>query len=459
MSFRVGDTVGEYKIVGPLGRGGMGQVFRVEHALTKRIEAMKVLVKHPLEGAEPVSRFMREVKIHASLNHPNIVTVHNAFQVGEDLALVMELVDGRSLKELIREGGLTLESAVRAVSGALAGLEYAHQRNIIHRDISPSNIIVTADGVAKLMDFGLSKVVAEPALGQSGVVLGTVYYCSPEQVRSTNLDARSDIYSLGVVLYEAVTGRRPFESETAFNIMMDHVDTAPVPPIDVKPEVPRALSDMILKAMAKDPAARFQTAGDFRRSLEGVLDGLGQKSAAAPRPKPLSWHSLAEDCARLCGRRSVQIGLVALGLAFPAMVVYVNVAAYRAATPDRPVAHWPAPAVPAEALEILKPQPAVLESAPPAEVPQKTLVSTRPVSKPVQVAASAEPEAPAAPIPAPEPPPQAIEAESPPANAPVAADPQKPNGLKRFFGKVFHRRAKGAAGADESSEPPNGAKP
>ena len=458
MGFRVGDTVGEYKIVGPLGRGGMGQVFRVEHALTKRIEAMKVLVKHPLEGAEPVSRFMREVKIHASLNHPNIVTVHNAFQVGEDLALVMELVDGRSLKELIREGGLTMESAARAVSGALAGLEYAHQRNIIHRDISPSNIIVTADGVAKLMDFGLSKVVAEPALGQSGVVLGTVYYCSPEQVRSTNLDARSDIYSLGVVLYEAVTGRRPFESETAFNIMMDHVDTAPVPPSDVKPDVPRALSEVILKAMAKDPAARFQTAGEFRRSLEGVLDGLGQKSAAA-RSKPPLWHSLAEDCTRLCGRRSVQIGLVALGLAFPAMVVYVNVAAYGAATPDRPVAHWPAPAVPAEALETSKPQPAVVESIPSAEVPAKTPVSTRPVRKPVQVAASADPEAAAAPIPAPEPPPQAVDAESAPGNVPATAEPQKSKGLKRFFGKVFHRRAKAAAAADESSEPPNGAKP
>jgi eukaryotic-like serine/threonine-protein kinase len=450
MSFRVGDTVGEYKIVAPLGRGGMGQVFRVEHTLTKRIEAMKVLMKHPLEGAEPVSRFLREVKIHASLNHPNIVTVHNAFQVGDDLALVMELVEGRSLKQLIQEGGLPLASALRSICGALEGLEYAHQHNVIHRDISASNVIVTGSGVAKLMDFGLSKVVAEPGLGQSGVVLGTVYYCSPEQVRgSTSLDGRSDVYSIGVVLYEVVTGRRPFESETAFNIMMDHIQTPPVAPHEVNPEVPGVLSDIILKALAKDPADRFQSAGDLRRSLAGVLDSVGSKSAARSASRAPFWHSLADDCIRLSGLRSVQVGLVALGLAFPATVVCVNALSYRAGSPEPPAARWSAPPVPAGALQ--------LSSLPPA-APVKAAIVTKRVSESKHSSLIAEQAAPAATPALAKTAPAAVVSEPAPASDDLTADPapqaepQRKTGLRRFFGKMFHRKTKPGATTDDPGE-------
>jgi serine/threonine-protein kinase len=366
----------------------------------------------------------------------------------------MELAEGRSLRELIREGALQFGPVLRSISGVLAGLEYAHQRSVIHRDISPSNIIVTEDGIPKLMDFGLSKVVAEPGLGQSGVVLGTVYYCSPEQVKgSTNLDSRSDIYSLGVVLYEALTGRRPFESETAFNIMMDHVDTPPVPPSDLNPAIPHVLNDIVLKAMAKRPEDRFQSAGEFHRALDIALRLLDAELTPQRVRKPSVWHSLAEDCVRLTGRRTVQIGLVALGLAFPVTVVSINVAGYGATSPAPPAVTWAAPPVPAGALQLSSLTPAASPSRE-TGIPRKSIV------KPAAVSLNADrsaPESLPASTPLAEPVPTAADPVETTKVADAAdpqpqGDPQHKNSVKRFFGKVFHRKAKLTPAANDAGE-------
>ncbi len=275
MSFRVGDTVGEYNIVGVLGSGGIGRVFRVEHAITRRVEAMKILLEASDDACEQAQRFLREIQIQARLNHPNIAAVHNAFWAQERLVMVMELVEGESLERLLERGRISLMNAIQYARQALAALAYAHAHAVTHRDIKPANVMVTPEGVVKLTDFGLAKTPADPRLTRSGTPMGSVYYIPPEQVRgNVPVDARADVYSLGVVLYEMVTGRRPFESDSAYAIMQAHVNEAPKPPAEVEPSLPTALSEIILTALAKDPAKRFQSADAFRSALEATT-GVG----------------------------------------------------------------------------------------------------------------------------------------------------------------------------------------
>jgi len=251
-----------------LGRGGMGRVFKVEHTLTRRLEAMKVL-----EGGRPnapgqATRSLREIQVQAGLDHPNIAAVHHAFCSGDDLVLVMELIDGCSLRRLIEGGPLPLPAALDYACQALAALDYAHAHGVIHRDISPSNMMVSSTGVLKITDFGLSKGPNDVQLSQPGAPIGSLYYMSPEQVRgAAQITGQSDLYSFGAVLYELVTGRRPFDGESAFALMMAHVEELPVPPMEIGAAVPALLNDAILRALAKDPAERFSTAEEFRQTL------------------------------------------------------------------------------------------------------------------------------------------------------------------------------------------------
>jgi serine/threonine-protein kinase len=275
MSFEAGATVDAYRIISTLGSGGMGKVFRVEHALTNRQEAMKVLAGARLRAGDEAQRFLREIRLQASLNHPNIAAVHHAFWLNDDLVMVMELVEGATLRSLLEVGRIPLKTALNFAGQALGALHYAHQHSVVHRDVTPANILITPGGVVKLTDFGLAKAPSDLRLTQTGALMGSLYYMSPEQVRGiSTLDGRTDVYSLGVVLYEMTTGSRPFEAEDPFSLMRAHVQQAPTPPCEVNPSLPPELNEILLAALAKEPERRFSSAEAFRVTVEKLQGSL-----------------------------------------------------------------------------------------------------------------------------------------------------------------------------------------
>ncbi len=277
MTLPIGDIVGSYRVLGVLGSGGMGHVYKVEHTITRRLEAMKVLLEAGPGAEEAAERFLREIRVQAALDHPNIAAVYNAFWAEDRLLMVMEFVEGDSLRALLHRGSLTLADGIVYARQALAALSYAHAQGVTHRDITPSNLMVTPQGVLKVTDFGLAKGPSDPRLTRSGAMLGSPLYMSPEQVRaSPALDARADLYSLGAVLYELATGSKPFDLGDTFSIMVAQVEQSPRPPIEIQPGLPAALNEIILTALAKDPAQRFQSADEFSRALETVGQPVGR---------------------------------------------------------------------------------------------------------------------------------------------------------------------------------------
>lgn len=270
MSLQIGETVGDYQVTGVLGHGGMGRVFRVRHTISQREEAMKIVLPDFEARPDVAERFLREIQVHASLTHPNIAALHTAFRMGPQLLMVMELVDGVSVEAMLRQGPIGTDRAIGYTSQVLAALGYAHERGVIHRDIKPANIMVTADGVVKLMDFGIARASGHRELTGSGVALGSLYYMSPEQVAAQPVDGRSDIYATGITLYEMVTGRRPIEGGSEYSIMQGHLQHVPAPPSELSPAIPQGISNAILKSLAKQPSERYQTAEEFRRALSGM---------------------------------------------------------------------------------------------------------------------------------------------------------------------------------------------
>jgi serine/threonine-protein kinase len=272
MDLQIGSTVGDYEVISILGAGGMGQVYKVRNVISCRIEALKVLLPDLACAPDLVDRFLREIRVLASLEHPNIAGFHSAFRVGSQLLLVMEFVDGITLDHKLKEGRLPATQAVNYIMQVLSALEYAHSRDVIHRDVKPANMMLTASGVVKLMDFGIARGTSDNRLTMTGTTLGSPYYMPPEQIAgSAKLDPRADVYSVGVSLYELVTGTRPFDGDSQFAIMASHMEKTPVPPAALNPRLPGALSDAILMAVDRDREARFQTAGAFRNALRRVL--------------------------------------------------------------------------------------------------------------------------------------------------------------------------------------------
>jgi eukaryotic-like serine/threonine-protein kinase len=281
MPFEIGQRVGDYEIVSMLGAGGMGQVYRVRNVISDRTEAMKVLL--PDLGAEPdlAARFNNEIRMLASFDHPNIAHLHTALQVDNQLVMVMEFVEGLTLGQRADLGAIPQADIVNYMQQVLSALSYAHGRGVVHRDIKPANVMVTTNDVVKLMDFGIARSTVESDLTRPGTSMGSLAYMSPEQVRGGTVDARSDIYSTGVMMYELFTGRRPFQADSAYGILNQQCNDAPMPPIEVNPLLPPALSDLILCAMAKEPANRFQNAQAVSNAL-GHVAGAKDPVAKAP---------------------------------------------------------------------------------------------------------------------------------------------------------------------------------
>jgi len=283
MSEEVGKHVGDYEILAVLGAGGMGKVYKVRNVISDRVEAMKVLLPDLAGRQELASRFLREIKILAALNHPNIAALRTALTLDNQLVMIMEYVEGRTLAACVEQGPIPAVEALEYISQVLDALSYAHGQKVIHRDIKPSNMMLTPQGVVKLMDFGIARSGRDPALTTAGTTMGSLYYMSPEQVRGEMVDHRSDVYSVGVSLYEMVTGQRPFQSDSDVAIMAAHLQQMPKPPVELRPGLPEALSDVIMTAMAKNPAQRFQSADAFRAALKTVGTSEDFAKPAAPQ--------------------------------------------------------------------------------------------------------------------------------------------------------------------------------
>ena len=270
MSDEISNRVGDYEILNEIGAGGMGRVYRVRNVISDRIEAMKILLPDLAGRQELAARFLREIKLLASLNHPNIAQLRTAFTHENQLVMIMEYVEGTSMAVRLAAGPISISEALDYIDQVLNALSYAHQHNVVHRDIKPGNMMLTPQGVVKVMDFGIARSDSDSTLTMSGTSLGTVNYMSPEQVKGERTDPRSDLYSVGICLYEMVTGKKPFQEGSDFSIMSAHVKEAPRPPAELQPDLPPALNEIILLAIAKEPGERFQTATAFRNALNNV---------------------------------------------------------------------------------------------------------------------------------------------------------------------------------------------
>ena len=264
----IGTIVGNYKIMQKLGEGGMGAVYKGLDLMLEREVAIKALRPELLSRPDLVERFRAEAITLARLNHPNVATLYSFLRQGDEFFMVLEFVSGETLESLINRGGaLPCEQAAYLISQALTGIAHAHQANVIHRDLKPANLMLTCDGSVKVMDFGIARALDGERMTRAGRLVGTIEYMSPEQVRGQATDVRSDIYSLGIVLYELLTGGLPFKSDSEFELMRMQIEDVPQSPVLLAPNLPPAMVQIVLCALAKHPESRFQNASEFCQAL------------------------------------------------------------------------------------------------------------------------------------------------------------------------------------------------
>lgn len=262
-----------YEIIEKIGNGGMATVYKATDKVLKRNVAVKILRDEFTTDDEFIKRFEVEAQSAARLTHPNIVSIYDVGVDGNLYYIVMELIQGKTLKEIIikEKGPLPWKWSINVSIQIASALEMAHRNNIIHRDIKPHNIIITEDGVAKVTDFGIAKAVSNSTITAFGTTIGSVHYFSPEHARGGFTDAKSDLYSLGVVMYEMVTGRVPFDADTPVSVALKHMQEEPVEPIEVNPNLPMAVNKIIMRALQKDTTLRYQTASEMLVDLKKAL--------------------------------------------------------------------------------------------------------------------------------------------------------------------------------------------
>jgi serine/threonine protein kinase len=292
-----GLVFGQYVVLDKLGAGGMGVVLKAQHRRMKRTVAIKVLSSAAMKQAGTVERFHREAEAAAKLSHPNIVTAYDADEHQGMHYLAMEYVEGKDLATVVKEHGpLPVQQAVECILQAARGLQYAHSRGIVHRDIKPGNLLLDNEGTVKILDMGLARIVgAEAALGgaerltTTGQVMGTCDYMAPEQSLDTHqADARADIYSLGCTLFRLLTGNPPYRGETFAKLFLMHLES-PIPSLcEARPEVPESLDAVFRRMLAKKPEDRYQSMTEVAAELEAVLAVLSGRSVTAPPAAPES---------------------------------------------------------------------------------------------------------------------------------------------------------------------------
>ncbi len=306
----VGAIVGSYKIISKLGEGGMGVVYKALDLKLERFVALKILNAQTSQSAQFIERFKREARNQAKLNHPNIIPVYGFIDEQGYLGIAMEYVDGETLEQIIdRKGSLELGETLDILQQILRGVGYAHQKGFIHRDIKPSNVMMDSDGVAKIMDFGISKSIYEKGITKTGTKIGTLLYMSPEQINAEEPTRQSDIYSIGITFYEMLSGITPYESGTEFEIMQGHLKK-PAPKLAATiPGLPPMVDKIIAKALEKDQAKRFGSCDDFLQEIGYALNIIRQG------PSPTKDRSPMEEQHKEKVKKSVKFTIFAI-LAF-----------------------------------------------------------------------------------------------------------------------------------------------
>lgn len=314
-------VLGQYELVDVLGQGGMSVVYQGRHHLTEQQVALKILPPELAAHSQVKSRFLEEAKALAQLDHPNIVHLYNFGQENGSFVLAMQFVVGKTWERMIIESGrLSWQLTTRIAIDVLRALEYAHGRGIIHRDMKPSNVLVRdLDGAATVMDFGIAKMTTSSRLTATGQTMGTVRYMSPEQVRGQEVDATTDLYSLGATVYESIVGETPFDGSTHFEIMSKHLTDPPEPPSRRGLQLPHALEEGILRCLAKKPAERIPSAREVRKLFEAVLrenDSGFVETQRVSRPSRPAFDSSSPGAA---GRapRAANLGNAATATAAP----------------------------------------------------------------------------------------------------------------------------------------------
>ncbi len=269
MHFQVGDIFGDYVITGILGAGRTGHVYKVEHCLTKRAEVMKILSAEFATDTQ-IKRFEREMRVLARLSHPNIAGLHSAIHSEKQMILLMEYVEGETLESMLAVGRLPIDTGIGFIKQLLLALQYAHQQGVVHRDVTPANVIITKESEAKLREFGLSKSFGDSLLTNCGEIMGALPYLAPEQLKGvTQPDRRSDLYSAGAILYEHLTGKKPFGSNRRLAPVLTDSEAEPLPPSQLERRLPAAWDQILRRALDRNPEHRYQSAQEF---LEAIIE-------------------------------------------------------------------------------------------------------------------------------------------------------------------------------------------